>query len=384
MNASPRWLALDALRAISVIGMLLNLNPGSWEWQFSWLFHAEWIGWTLIDMVFPGFLFCVGVALALSLDGRVRAGATRSALTLQLLRRGVILVIVGVLLNAYPVFDWSHVRLPGVLQRIGICGAMVGLLLLLTSRFERGRGLEMRPGVIAAVSIGILVLYWALLYFVPAPGYGAPRFDSVGSWPVVIDRELFGLQHLWIYGTTEGLVTYDPEGLLSTFPACVNVMAGVLTAYWIRQRPVQQPAFAAVVAGAGMMLLAIALEGWCPISKKLWTSTFALLSSGFSLVLLGMLTTLLKRSVEPRWMLPLQVFGANALLAYIVCNAIAPLLDMNLFADPAAASIRQAGFAALGTFLPSAWASFVFSLIVLGLIFAVLLPLYRRRWFIRL
>ncbi|HKE97265.1 MAG TPA: DUF5009 domain-containing protein, partial [Povalibacter sp.] len=313
MTTSQRWLALDALRGLSVIGMLLNLNPGNWSRQFEWLGHAEWSGWTLVDMVFPGFLFCVGAALLLSFDARVRRGATRSELLLQLFKRSLLLVVIGILLNAYPSFDWSNLRLPGVLQRIGICGGLVGLLVLFSSRLEHGKGLTVRPMLLAGVSVAILVLYWALLRFVPVPQFGAPRFDSVGSWPVVIDRALFGIQHLWQYGTTDGQVTYDPEGLLSTFPACVNVIAGVLTAYWFRQRETKQPALVMLLTGAGMMLLAVLLDPHFPISKKLWTSTFALLSSGFSLALLGFLTRLLERSRDPRWIFPLEVFGANAL-----------------------------------------------------------------------
>src|SRR5271169_6613453 len=142
---TPRWEALDALRGLSVAGMLLNLNPGAWEQRPSWLNHADWHGWTAIDMVFPVFLFCVGAALPLSLRSRTRTGATPRELLQHTLARSLVLIVLGLLLNAYPSFDWAHVRLPGILQRIGLCGGLVGVLLLFTSRIDGEHGVALRP-----------------------------------------------------------------------------------------------------------------------------------------------------------------------------------------------------------------------------------------------
>jgi predicted acyltransferase len=386
MQTNNRWEALDALRGLSVIGMLLNLNPGAWEHRFAWLDHADWHGWSLIDLVFPIFLFCVGAALPLSLGARIKKGADRQALIKHLLCRSFALIAMGVLLNAYPSFDWPHLRLPGILQRIGLCWGLVGTLLVLTSKADASQGLVIRARMIAAIAVSVLLFYWIFLAAVPVPGFGAPRFDSLGSWPPVIDRAVFGVDHMFIYGTTDGKVTYDPEGLLSTLPACFNVLAGVLAAYLLAQKKSSRPVAATLAAGLGLVVLGLLLDRYCPIVKKIWTSSFALLGSGFSLLLLAAFTGFLNRFKVSPLMFPLRVFGANALLAFIICSLMMPVMDANFIpSGPLKTSIRQSGYAALHAFISQpGHASFVYSLLVLGVIFLILWPLYQRRWFLKL
>ena len=176
----------------------------------------------------------------------------------------------------------------------------------------------MRAAVIAGLAFSILLLYWLLLFAVPAPGFGAPRFDSVGSWPAVIDRAVFGPDHMWPYGTTDGKVTYDPDGLLSTFPVCFNVLLGVLAGHLYAQGHLKRPVLWALVAGVGMMSLALLLNGIYPIIKSIWTSSFALFSGGFSLVALAGLTVLINRYKGSALLFPARVYGSNALLAFVI------------------------------------------------------------------
>ena len=149
---NKRWDALDVLRGLTIMLMLLNLSPGSWEHNFSWLVHAKWDGWTLIDMVAPAFLFCIGVAMPLSLRRRSEKGASRAELLRHVLWRSLLLVAIGFFLNLYPNFDFAHVRIPGVLQRIGLCYGIVGAFMLLTARIDAGGALVLRPKLIAAAA----------------------------------------------------------------------------------------------------------------------------------------------------------------------------------------------------------------------------------------
>ena len=278
-----RWDALDVLRGLTIILMLMNLTPGSWEFNYPFLVHAKWEGWTLIDMVAPAFLFCIGAAMPLSLERRSAKGDSRAALLRHVLSRGALLIAIGLFLNLYPHFDFATFRIPGVLQRIGLCYMLVGMFMLQTARIDGTRLLfRFRPLVAAAVVV--LISYWLLLYFVPVPGFGAPRFDPVGSWPSVIDRAVIGVQHFFPYWPVDGQVVFDPEGILSTWPSCFNVLLGALAGLTFIRGTVARPEITFIGAGVVMMVLSVLLAGLCPLIKNLWTSTFALFSGGFALV----------------------------------------------------------------------------------------------------
>jgi predicted acyltransferase len=354
--------------------MLLNLSPGSWEFNYSFLVHAKWDGWTLIDMVAPAFLFCIGAAMPLSFARRVARGATRAELVRHVLWRGFLLVLIGFFLNLYPNFDFETVRIPGVLQRIGLCYALSGVLVVLTARTSPGGHLKLRPGLIIASSVVILLSYWLLLYFVPVPGYGAPRFDPVGSWPSVIDRAVIGVEHFFQHWPVDGKVVFDPEGILSTWPACFNILLGVLAGIGYERVAPARAAMLAVFAGAALMVLAVLAQGPCPIIKNIWTSTFALFSGGFCLVFLGLLMPVSQLAGVRPLFWPARIFGENPLLAYILTFLLAPLVDM----------IRAPGQAWLTQFLEPRAASLLFGLTFLLILLGVLLVCHRRRWILKL
>lgn len=382
---ASRWDALDVLRGLTIILMLMNLSPGSWEHNFGFLVHATWEGWTLIDMVAPAFLFCIGVAMPLSLERRSARGASSSELLQHVLWRGLMLVAIGLFLNLYPRFEFATFRIPGVLQRIGLCYTLAGVFMLLTARKDPAGKIEFRFKPIAIACGVILLSYWALLYFVPVPGYGAPRFDAMGSWPTVIDRAVIGTHHLFPWWPVDGKVIFDPEGLLSTWPACFNVLFGALVGMAYTRNSFRSPMPVAVATGLGLMALALCCQAFCPLIKNIWTSTFALFSAGFALTLLGVLMPVSQAPGVAPVFWPARIFGENPLLAYILCFLIAPLLDAPWFGTYAAPqSLRQAGHAWFEQFTEPRTASLLFALCGILLIFAVLIFCHRRRWILKL
>jgi predicted acyltransferase len=381
-----RWDALDVLRGLTIMLMLLNLSPGSWAHNYSWLTHAQWEGWTLIDIVAPAFLFCVGAAMPLSLQRRSEKGASRADLLRHVLWRSLLLVAIGFFLNLYPTFNFETVRIPGVLQRIGLCYGLVGVFMLLTARKENG-ALRLQPSLIAGAAVFVLVSYWALLYFVPVPGFGAPRFDPVGSWPPVIDRAVIGVAHFFQHFPIDGQVVFDPEGILSTWPACFNVLLGALAGMVYARSSLQRPALSLVIAGAAMMLVALALArpDICPLIKNIWTSTFALFTGGFCLALLGLLMPVTEVPGVRQTLVPTRIFGENPLLAYIISFLIAPLIDYNWFGDATVSlSLRSGGQAWFEYFMEPRAASLAFGLCGLLFIFAILVVCHRKRWILKL
>ncbi|MEO8017723.1 MAG: DUF5009 domain-containing protein [Pseudomonadota bacterium] len=382
---SNRWDALDVLRGLTIMLMLLNLSPGSWEFNYPWLVHAKWDGGTLIDMVAPAFLFCIGVAMPLSLRRRSEKGASKQQLLGHVLWRSLMLIAIGFFLNLYPNFDFEHVRIPGVLQRIGLCYGLVGAFMLLTARTQALGVLALRPMLIAGAAAFVLVSYWLLLYYVPVPGFGAQRFDAVGSWPSVIDRAVIGVNHFFPYWPVDGKVVFDPEGILSTWPACFNVLLGAIAGLAHARGSLAPPAITAIVAGAVMMLAALLLQEICPIVKNLWTNTFALFSGGFCLVALGILMPVSRLPGVSPALYPARIFGENPLLAYILCFLMAPFVDYNWIGDPIAPlSLRNAGQLWFGQWLAPNAASLAFGLCGLAFLFAVLLVCHRQRWILKL
>ena len=379
-----RWDALDVFRGLTIMLMLLNLSPGSWSINYSWLEHAKWDGWTLIDLVAPAFLFCIGAAMPLSLERRSAKGDSRVALLRHVLLRGALLIAIGLFLNLYPHFDFATFRIPGVLQRIGLCYMLVGVFMLLTARVDGTRLLfRFRPLVAAAVVV--VTSYWLLLYFVPVPGFGAPRFDPVGSWPSVIDRAFIGVQHFFPYWPVDGQVVFDPEGILSTWPSCFNVLLGALAGLTYIRGTVARPEITFIGAGAVMMVLSVLLAGLCPLIKNLWTSTFAVWSGGFALALLGALMPVSVRPIVRRALWPARIFGENPLLAYILVFLAAPLIDAQWLGTPEApTTLRNSGQAWFSTLVEPRAASLLFALCGIGLIFLVLLVCHHKRWILKL
>lgn len=375
---SDRLISLDVTRGLAVAGMILVVSPGSWDHRYAPLLHADWYGWTLADVIFPLFLFAVGLAIVLSFSSQFARGASRRDLAVKILRRAAIILVIGLILNALPSFDLAHLRIPGILQRIAVCYAIAGLLCL---AFWRREGDAIRTVFVAvtAFSIALLIFYWALLAFVPVPGFGAGRMDSFGSLPAYFDRQVFSIAHLWPYGQTPGHgVTYDPEGILSTLPATVTVLIGVLCGLWLKTTsdPLRR-VIGIAAAGLCFLLAGLALNPAIPIAKKIWTDSFVFLSGGVALLVFASAYWLCDIRGLKAWSYPLRVLGSNAILAFALSQVVGAYSDTPW-------PIRARGFAVLHALIPSApAASLAYAAINLLVIIAVPVPLYRRRMFLR-
>ena len=384
-----RQISLDVFRGIVIAGMILVTDPGTYSAVYPQLLHAQWNGMTATDTIFPSFLFIVGVAIPLSFASRWKRRSSGMTLARQVLRRSAILVALGILVNGFPDYDWRTLRLPGILQRIGVCylcGAGLYLWMTWRTRGEEAAS-KSRRAVLMAVSAAALV-YYLLLKFVPVPGLGAGRLDSFGNLPAYIDRAVFGTRHMWAYGTTSGMgVTYDPEGILSTLPAIATLLIGILVGEWIRTQHAGKKKLVSLVLCGGMLLLAgWLLQPFMPINKRLWTSTFVLASSGVSLLVFALLYGVVDLRRSRWWIGPVVVFGTNAILAFVLSNVITTLTDRIHIASSSGGSLtlhRWAYQHLFATWLAPVHASLVYAITIVLLNLVLIWPLHRKRIFLR-
>ena len=399
-TAGGRLLSLDVFRGVTVAGMILVTDPGTYSAVYRPLRHAEWAGATATDMIFPSFLFVVGVSITMSFASRIARGADRAKLAGHVLRRSAILLVLGLAVNGFPDYEWHTLRWPGVLQRIGLCYLCCGLLYLVTHRAgdDQGGGPGLRRALLpAGAAVGLLAAYWAMLRWVPAPGIGAGYLDSYRNLPAYVDRALLGTRHMWAYGVTPGMgVTYDPEGSLSTVPAIATTIFGLLAGEWMRSgRRGGRKALGLAAAGAVLVLLGWSLSAVLPINKRIWTSTFALLSGGVSLLLFSMFYAVMDllgdREMRARrmrwWAAPALVLGTNAILAFVLSGVLTTLSDrIRVYgAEGSSLTLHQWGYQHLfATWMAPIHASLAYAVMVVMLNIALIVPLYRRRIFLRI
>lgn len=384
-------MSLDVFRGLAVAGMILVTDPGTYSAVFWPLLHAQWNGWTPTDMIFPGFLFAVGVAITLSFAARIERGANRATLARHVLFRSVAIFFIGLAINGFPDYNLHTIRIPGVLQRIALCYLAGALLYLAVNQAGNRTSERQRPrpiALLAGIAVLLLSIYWALLKLVPVPGFGSGRLDSLGNIAAYVDRFLLGTNHMWAWGLTPGHgVTFDPEGLLSTLPAIASLLVGVVAGEQLRTESSKNRK-ALTLAGAGLVL---ALAGWLlhpllPINKKLWTSTFALFSGGVSLLIFSALYTILDIKRWRWWTPPALVLGTNAILAFALSNVITTLtyrIRVNL-RDGSATTLNEWVYhCCFATWLPPVYASLAYAIAIVFLNIALVYPLYRRRIFLR-
>jgi predicted acyltransferase len=310
-----RLLSLDLFRGVTIAAMILVNDPGDGPSAYWPLHHADWNGWTPTDLVFPFFLFIVGVAMAFSFKSRLDRGEPRGRLLKHVLWRGVALFAIGMFLNGFPNhYHLASWRIYGVLQRIAIC-------YVITASLELWTGCRTQ----IAVAFACLAGYWILMRYIPVPGFGIPTHDiplldpnrNVVAW---LDRKLL-MGHLY-----EG--TRDPEGVLSTIPAVATSLLGLLTGKWLKTtNSPRVKASAMVVAGIVAIALGRTMHLWFPINKKLWTSSYVIFTAGLALIFLAAFYWVsdVKRH-RGRWTRPILVFGTNAIAAYFLSEALASAL----------------------------------------------------------
>jgi len=360
-----RLLSLDVFRGLTVAAMVLVNNPGTWRAVYPPLRHADWHGWTPTDLVFPFFLFIVGVAIPLALGRRLDAGHPRGRLALRVVRRSAVIFALGLLLHAIPAFDLSAIRVPGVLQRIAVCYLIAALLFLVS-------GWRMEAAVAAAAVLG----YWAALELVPVPRFGAGDLGKEGNVAAWLDRTLLG-PHLW-----RAARVYDPEGVLSTLGAIATTLFGVLSGRLIRSGlPTADTASGLVVGGVAGIGVGLCWGLWLPINKSLWTGSYAVFTAGVALIVLAACYWLIEIRGSRWWTRPFEVLGANALAVFFLSSLLAKLLIAARAAGPDGQSrpLQAVFFDAYFAPLASpALASLAWAVANVLLWLAVMWPLHRR------
>ena len=304
---SGRLVSLDAFRGLTIAAMILVNNPGSWDYVYAPLDHAPWHGWTPTDLIFPFFLFIVGVSMTFSFARRLELGDKRQ-LTRSVLRRSAIILLLGLFLSAFPRFDLSNLRYVGVLQRIAVVYLAASLIVLNLSRRAQ-----------AWVSLGLLLGYWAVMKLIPVPGVGAGVLTPEGNLAAWID-------HFVVPGRMYQ-ETWDPEGLLSTLPAIATTLLGVFTGYWIRSGKERLEIDAGMfVVGWLAIVSGLAWGILFPINKNLWTSSYVLFTAGAALELLALFYWLIDIKGFQKWARPAVVFGVNAIAVYVLSGMLSRLL----------------------------------------------------------
>ncbi|MDP2136997.1 MAG: hypothetical protein Q8J74_04005 [Candidatus Didemnitutus sp.] len=379
MIPAGRLISLDAFRGATIAGMLLVNNPGTWSAVHPALLHAPWHGWTPTDLVFPCFLWIMGVSLTISFARRRSDGADRAELFRHVLRRSVIIFGLGLLLAAFPFgllsahqFSFSTLRLPGVLQRIALCYLAAAAICLRTG--PRGQ---------AAWAGGLLAGYWAALMLVPVPGYGAGVLAPQGNLAWWIDSHLLA-GHTWAGAPVPG---FDPEGILSTFPAIATVLAGALSGAWLRgPASAGRKTMGLFVGGLILLALGAAWHSWLPINKSLWTSSYTVFMVGWAMVLFAAFHALIDGRGWRSWALPFTIYGMNALALFVLAGLTGRLLGLIRWTGAAVEQVSLKGWLYSTLFAPLASptnASLLFAVaFVLGHL-AVAWALWRRGWFIK-
>lgn len=445
MADQERLISLDVFRGMTIAGMVLVNNPGSWAHIYGPLQHAPWHGITPTDYIFPFFLFIVGVAIPIALGKRMSEGVTRDVYA-KIFWRSAAIFATGLALSAFPLFDigktaipwlpkwiaalsiiaglfflflrrfriagaltavwlvilaisyfagyeivpynFAGMRIPGVLQRIAVCYLIVSLIFLHTGWIKQ-----------VFICIGLLILYWILMTSVPIPGCEITTIDdkacNLAAW---LDRTILTEAHIW-----RSAKVYDPEGILSTIPALVTTLTGVLTGTWLLKKSSddgeneeankQARQYSSLNKVSGMFFFGTVLlaAGWSwslvfPLNKSLWTSSYVLYTSGLALLTLAGCYWLVDIKGYKKWSKPFIVFGVNALALFVFSGFMARILGIIKLSGPDGKEISLQKWLFENLFL--SWAepinaSLAYALCYIVLWWFLMLFLYRRRILIK-
>lgn len=356
-TATQRLVSLDVFRGGTMALMVLVNNSGDGAHTYGPLQHAEWNGWTLTDTVFPAFLWIVGVAITLSLGKRMAAGVPRSRLFAQILRRAVILYLLGLVVYAWPL-NFATQRWLGVLQRIAICYLIASAIYLTSS--ARGQIVWI---------FSLLTGYWLIMMLVPVPGYGAGHLDVERNFAHYIDWTVLGRHNY------AGTKTWDPEGIVSTLPAIATTLFGIMAGHILRlRRELSERTTWLFLAGNLLIAAGLIANIWLPINKKLWTSSFSLFMAGLDFVVFAICVWLVDGLGVRRAFKPLVIIGMNAITVYMASELLYEFLSATHLQGPLFE----------GVFRPLASpynASLLYALAYTALMWLLAYAMYRRGWF---
>jgi predicted acyltransferase len=363
-----RLSSLDAFRGLTMAAMVIVNNPGDWGSVYWPLLHAEWHGWTPTDLVFPFFVFIVGVAIALS---RTPSGAWS-----PIVRRATVLFGLGLFLAGFPRFDVTTWRIPGVLQRIAVCYLAAVAIHRLAGHVARGDA-RRHARVVALVATGLLLGYWAVMTVVPPPGGQAGDLSAEGNLGAALDRALMG-GHLW-------KERWDPEGALSTIPAIATTLTGILAGFVLRSSASGRTKAARIVAGGLAALVAGLLwDRAFPINKNLWTSSYVVFTSGAAALALVACYWSIDVRGWRAWAWPFVVLGRNAIALFVLSGLVAKTLGLVRVGGATGPALKtylyRHGFE---VFASPKNASLLFAVANLVFLFGVLLLMHRRGLYLK-
>ena len=373
MPESQRYLALDVFRGMTVCFMIIVNSPGSWHLAYPPLLHAKWHGFTPTDLVFPSFLFAVGNAMAFVMPKYEALGA--DVFWRKTIKRTLLIFLLGFLMYWFPFFretqggglelkPFAETRILGVLQRIALCYFFASIIIYFGSR-----------NFSIWFSIVALFGYWILSY-----AFGDPNdpYGMVGNYGLKMDLMLFGEKHMY-HG--EG-IAFEPEGLLSTLPSIVNVIGGYWVGDYVRKNKSSYESIAKLlIAGAVLIFAALVWDMFFPINKKLWTSSFVLLTVGLETVILAALMYVIDIKKHQRWTYFFVVFGRNPLFIYLLSEIGLMTLLMIPSRDNSARDWLYHDF--FGSFAGPLFASFLFAVFFMLACWAVGYVLDRKKIYVR-
>ncbi|MDG1263462.1 MAG: heparan-alpha-glucosaminide N-acetyltransferase domain-containing protein [Flavobacteriaceae bacterium] len=363
MDTNQRLQSLDVLRGLTIILMIIVNSPGSWSHVYPPLLHAEWNGLTPTDLVFPSFLFIVGISIVLSLEKRVLVDSKQKLLK-KVFGRAIKIYLVGLLLWVWPEFDFSNIRYAGVLQRISIVYMICATIFIYTKKSNH-------------ISLGVVLLitYAVIMVFVPIPGIGKPDLsEPMMNWANYIDSHLLpGI--LW-------QKTWDPEGILSTIGAVVTGLFGMSAAGIIKQYKESKSLDQLMMYGFILAFTGYITHYIFPVNKALWSSSFTLLTAGISALTLGTCIYYIDQKKMKKGMNIPIAFGVNPIVAYTLSSLLVSVFYSDFFIGVALNDLFMETFIQLG--LSAKFISLVYALIYGFIIFIPTYLLYKKKLYIKL
>ena len=354
-----RLTALDAFRGATMAFMVLVNNPGNGDFSYAPLKHADWDGWTPTDVVFPSFVWIVGVALTLALGKKLEAGNSCGQLLIQAAKRAAIIFFLGFLVYAVPHFDPATFRILGVLQRIAIC-YLITVAIYLYSTWR---------GQVAAI-VALFGIYTALMFFGPVPGYASGHLDIDRNFAHYIDKIILGAHN---YANTK---TWDPEGIVSTLPAIASMLLGVMAGHILAWKSsLTEKIKYLVLCGGALFALGYLADLGMPINKKLWSCSFVMVMAGIDFLLFAGFLWIADLKGNRKIFAPFVIIGMNAITVYMASE----------FLDTAASIFgwRDAIYTFFSRFLAPIDASLLYALLYVSLMYGIAWVLYQRRIFLR-
>ncbi|RYE21299.1 MAG: DUF5009 domain-containing protein [Sphingobacteriales bacterium] len=314
---TKRLLSLDVFRGATVAAMILVNNPGNWGHIYPPLEHSAWNGCTPTDLIFPFFLFIVGVSIVYAMESKKAVAANHNKMIMVALRRAVVLIVISLITQLLFHPGLATLRLPGVLQRIALVFFVCAILYLKTAQ-------KTRDWLLAICLIG----YYLIMCFLPVPGYGPANLEPETNFGAWVDRTLFTENHLWSHSRT-----WDPEGLLGTLPAIATGLLGIRAGSWLKRTDREDGVKVSWLFTYGVIVTVLGLIWglFFPINKALWTSSYVLYTGGLATIALAACYWLIDVQGYKKFTGFFIPFGVNAITGYVLSLYIPHYLNLVRF-----------------------------------------------------